>query len=228
MNLFRLSEHRLAYLSILILLVMATIVIWEVRQTPVKQITLYGDFYNIDLNQLKALAYKWEASHHYALDKADLEKQVEQLSWVDKVVVDFPQLGEVRIRIKEVSPLFRWHKNYIVTDKGDYFKAGPLTFLKYVNLPVLISSTETISWTNLIFKAVQKLPKSWRESIQHVAFHPWGMINVYFDNVGVTTDLAGLNRQFILLPEYFELLKQAYKKPIKMIDLRYNNSVAFD
>jgi cell division protein FtsQ len=226
------ESHLLHWLSRLLLLSLLVCLGYAGREIllnpdyfPLNSIKVSGEFKHINAAAVSAQVKPYLQQGFFGVNTSALQDELQQLPWVDKVVVKRVWPQSVAISMSELRPVAHWNGNALLSGQGQVFT--PPDANAQGNLPYFIGPLSQQVLMLQTYGQLNPLVKSLNLSIKQLYLtdrHAW---QLQLDN-GIIVNLGNQNMA-TRLSRFTTIYKQLFADKaaaIAYIDMRYSNGIA--
>ncbi len=218
-------ERILSYLTLLLCLVLAGIILLSPLYFPLREISVAAPLRNFDANSLAKLLLPYAHQGFFSVNLFKLRDNLLNEPWVASAEVVRVWPDGIQIQINEKIPLARWGQNGLLTQDGSIVPETPIK-PRYQNLP-LINSVADPSHVNELLSEVETELKPVQLTITELQLDAQDNLTLILSNqmqlnVGSQKQTERLTKFVNIYPKLFA---NNTTKP-KVVDLRYNNGLA--
>lgn len=223
------SNYRLRKLSVAILILCATVWLWQKianpHTFPIHNVQISGSYGHVNRAQLQQTILPYLQKGFISIDTAGLLDNLQQLPWVNTVTIKRVWPDKLKIVLQEQQPAARFGSTDLINKQGDRFTVDAATIP--AGLPLLLGEQgqEKLMLNNYDQMMAILAPLGLRiVTLSLNARESWSLqlSNGIVLLIGRTDPITRLQRFVKVYPQIVgNKIKQIYS-----IDLRYTNGVA--
>lgn len=191
---------------------------------PIRSIKLGGAFDPRYMDTLESQVKSHKLSNFLMVDTTAIEKEIQNLSWVESAVVERGWPDAMTITVIQHEAVARWHKGGLLNRKGEVFHAKGEQLEK---LPLFVGNAEQ---AQLILAHYYKFKENFDKAhlkVKRIKINQRGVWSITLTNqIKLVVGRELLDERVQRFVNSYLNMRRDYQKAISRVDLRYSNGFA--
>lgn len=192
---------------------------------PIRSVQIGGAFHYVESTAIRKQIEPLIKGNFLTIDIKKIHQALEKNTWLEHVSIRRIWPDTLRVYVIERTPIARWSKNKLLSDKGVIFagKANP----KIPKLPLFIGPKDKRHLMVRQYKAINKFLSAHNLKVRRLVVNARRAWTLDLRNgVSIKLGRAELDLRIKRLKTVYSSVLASKIKVIKVIDLRYTNGFA--
>ena len=191
---------------------------------PIRTIQLSGTFENLDKQEVETSLSQYIGQGFFSLDIYQLQQTLYASAWTDTASVRRVWPDELRVMIKEKTPVARWDDQHLLSDSAKAYLADTEQFTQ---LPIVHAINHQPAWVLAQFYRLEARFNSVDERLLALHADSRGALDVELINgLKIKMGRTNIDHKIDRLVSIYQQQILPRREQIQRLDLRYSNGFA--
>lgn len=191
---------------------------------PIRTIQLSGTFQNIDQQEIESTVQQFIGEGFFSLDINRVQKILSEKPWTESISIRRMWPDRLKIVIVEKTPVARWDKNHLLSDKAVVYHAKTGAF---ADLPLVHTAGNDTGQMLHLYYRLENQFAGLNETLVAVRKDSRGALDMQLDNgLKIKVGRSDIERKMARFVVIYRQQIQPRQAEIQQLDLRYSNGFA--
>jgi cell division protein FtsQ len=191
---------------------------------PIRTIQLSGTFQYIDQKEVESTVQQFIGEGFFSLDIRRVQKTLSDKPWTDSVSIRRVWPDRLKIEIVEKSPVARWDKDHLLSDKAIVYRAKTRAF---GDLPLVYTAAGNPGQMLHLYYRFASQFAGLNETVVAISKDRRGALDMRLANgLKIKVGRSDIERKIARFATIYRQQIQPRQAEIQQLDLRYSNGFA--